>query len=330
MHNEFLNLAKSYPRNPIWRDPKFFASPVLELLTKTIPSSLKKAVSIPETRYEVRGSAGDRTWTHTPWVAILDHAVTTSVKEGFYIVYLLSFGNERLYLTLNQGCTTLKEEVGIATAKAELSRRAAAMRSRIEKLASRMTALNMNLNVQSSIWRGKLYEAGLIVGIEYDIKSLPSDHVLTADLLEALQLYSALSVDGGWSADDDLLRAALADEAAETLAQAKIYGMHRAIERQASHSKKVKKKLGTRCMACKFELSEIYGAVAKGLIEAHHMTPLASLADGEKVHFDPVKDFAVLCPNCHRTIHKLPDCSDLAELQRLLNGGALATIMQSG
>jgi len=32
----------------------------------------------------------------TPWVALLDPAVTTSVQEGFYVVYILGADGRRL------------------------------------------------------------------------------------------------------------------------------------------------------------------------------------------------------------------------------------------
>ena len=34
--------------------------------------------------------------------------------------------------------------------------------------------------------------------------------------------------------------------------------------------------------------------------------------------FDPLKDLTVLCPNCHRAIHRLEDPSDLKEIRRLI------------
>ena len=186
-----------------------------------------------------------------------------------------------------------------------------------------ITRINMDLNVKPSVWRGKLYEVGMVAGVQYDTTNLPSDDELVWDLQEALALYSLLNKSGGWAADDDILREAEADAAGNSLEQAKRYRQHRAIERQPAHSKKVKKQLGTRCMGCMFEMSELYGPIAAGFIEAHHLIPLSSLDDNEVVLFDPKNDFAVLCPNCHRVIHRMDDCSDINRLRNLVKGGSL-------
>jgi hypothetical protein len=90
MRKEFAALADTYPHSPIWRDPAFKGSPTVKLLEKELPAAIVRAIPALRARYNVQGSAGQGGWTHTPWVAILDPAVTTSVEEGFYIVYLLS------------------------------------------------------------------------------------------------------------------------------------------------------------------------------------------------------------------------------------------------
>ena len=41
--------------------------------------------------------------TKTPWIAILDKDITTSTREGVYIVFLFSSDYKHIYLTLNQG-----------------------------------------------------------------------------------------------------------------------------------------------------------------------------------------------------------------------------------
>lgn len=326
MRPEFMTLASAYPTSPKWRDPAFIGSPIIKLLDTDLPAAIIKALPATATRYDVRGSAGQGGWTHTPWVAVLDPAVTTSVEERFYVVYLLSLGGERLYLSLNQGCTSLKNSAGIQGARDELQRRAEIMWSRVSSLAKRLQRIQMDLNVRRSIWRGRLYEAGVVAGLQYTTTELPSQEAMVTDLQEALHLYRHLNQSGGWEADDDILRGAEADGAGTTLQQAKRYRQHRAIERQSSHSKLVKKKLGTRCMGCSSQLEELYGPVAAGYIEAHHLSPLSALEDDEIVQFDPEKDFAVLCPNCHRIIHRMDDCSDVEALRKLVMGGPLAKL----
>lgn len=311
----FLLLPISNPKSPAWRGGDFKDSPIAAFVQTTLPLSIEAALGDRAEAYLVQASAGQGGWTHTPWAVLLDPAVTSSVEEGFYVVYLLSKGGNRLYLTLNQGCTSLKDEAGLSTARERLEQRAAIMWSRASAHAKHLRPIRMDLSVTSKVWRGKLYERGAVAGIEYQLASLPSEALMRAHLDEALQLYGVIKRAGGWDAEDVLLAEMKSDDAGKTLEQAKRYKQHRAIERQSNHSKRVKKALGTRCMGCNFELRELYGEKAEGVIDAHHLTPLASLEDGSRVTFDPKRDFAVLCPNCHRVIHRLADPSDLDGLR---------------
>ena len=64
-------------------------------------------------------------------------------------------------------------------------------------------------------------------------------------------------------------------------------------------------------------LEERYGSIGTGYIEAHHLNPVSSLKD-TVVTLDPRLDFAVLCANCHRMIHRLDDVADVQFLKSLV------------
>ena len=330
MRGTFEGFVSEYPRRPIRNDGTFARTPIKSLVETELVKSVTSALGERATRYTILASIGKGDWTHTPWLVLLDPVITTSVERNFYVVYLLSLGAERLYLSITQGCTTLKESVGIPKAKDELARRAAAMRGRAQPLAKRLTPLQMDLNVENTVWRGKLYEAGCVLGKEYDTRSLPSDQEMIADLVEALDLYAHLRSEGGWAALDSIVEEAKEDQIPnEGLRHFKTYRQHRTIERDQGHSRKVKKKQGTRCRACDFEMADVYGERAVGMCDAHHLMPLSALEDGETVTFDPEKDFAVLCPSCHRAIHRMEDSSDLEGLRFALKSGALAPVLRS-
>lgn len=283
-----------------------------------MPEAIK---ALPIARgYLVQGSAGKGDWTHMPWVAILDPSETSTVEEGVYVVYLLSKGCERLYLTLNQGCTTLKDESGIPAARAELSRRSAIMRERLKPERLGLTELDLGTNV----WRADLYKHGAVLRAAYDRANMPSDEELQLDLAEALQLYRAVLDRGGWAPDDQIAAEAGDELGQVTLAQAKLYRRHRRIERNAAHARLVKQVQGTVCKGCGKDPSSIYGPIATGMVDAHHLRPLSSLAAGERVTFDPRTDFAVLCPSCHRAIHRLEDAGDLEALRALVRAWSSA------
>ena len=54
----------------------------------------------------------------------------------------------------------------------------------------------------------------------------------------------------------------------------------------------------------------VYGSIGKGYIEAHHLVPLSQLK-GRRFALDPERDFAVLCANCHRMVHRSAYVSDV-------------------
>jgi 5-methylcytosine-specific restriction enzyme A len=61
------------------------------------------------------------------------------------------------------------------------------------------------------------------------------------------------------------------------------------------------------------------GEIGRGFIEAHHLRPIATLEEGVPVEYDVAADFAVLCSNCHRMIHRFGDASDLAAFCKFIN-----------
>ncbi len=78
---------------------------------------------------------------------------------------------------------------------------------------------------------------------------------------------------------------------------------------------------GYRCKVCGFDFGARYGPPGEGLIEVHHLTPLA-LSDGP-VAVDPVRDLVPLCGNCHRMVHRVspPYSPDEVRVMLMATGG---------
>ncbi|WP_210316218.1 HNH endonuclease [Devosia oryzisoli] len=57
---------------------------------------------------------------------------------------------------------------------------------------------------------------------------------------------------------------------------------------------------GERCLCCGMEPRKLYGD-AGDILEVHHLEALSLLAVPRP--YDPGKDLAPLCPNCHRAVH---------------------------
>lgn len=84
-----------------------------------------------------------------------------------------------------------------------------------------------------------------------------------------------------------------------------LYRTHRQYERNrtlvARKKAAVRKKTGKlACEVCGFESAELYGDAAVGVVDVHHITPLHKIGQGTTT----LADLALLCPNCHRVIHK--------------------------
>ena len=56
------------------------------------------------------------------------------------------------------------------------------------------------------------------------------------------------------------------------------------------------------CQACGVEPLMIYGVE---VIEAHHRIPLSQSGEGRVTE---ISDLIMLCPSCHRAVHRIPDC----------------------
>ena len=56
------------------------------------------------------------------------------------------------------------------------------------------------------------------------------------------------------------------------------------------------------CEICGTNLEDVYGEIGKDYAECHHVTPVATLKKRTNVDPDKLK---MLCPNCHRMIHRL-------------------------
>jgi len=73
------------------------------------------------------------------------------------------------------------------------------------------------------------------------------------------------------------------------------------------------------CELCNSNLNDIYPAyLADGYIEVHHIKPISSLHEHTPTHLD---DLILLCPNCHRMVHRNKNAeNNLEELKKWFDG----------
>lgn len=257
--------------------------------------------------YLVKASIGNGNWVSCPWIGIFDPLITTTAQKGYYPVYLFAEDMSGIYLSLNQGVTqvlkTYKKNV-----KEVLKVRAENYRAKID-IDSKYDLNELDLKIKTKSRNSKLYEYGNIFSKFYPSNAIPSKDVLVKDLYYFLEKYQELIFN-----DNDEIDEVISKNHIEK----KQIKYHYRIERTHDTSKKVKKLKGYICECCDFDFVEKYGELGYKFIEAHHLIPISSLELG----YHPVdleKDFAVLCSNCHRMIHRLDDPSDLDKLRQIIN-----------
>ena len=301
---------------------------------RTILKNNKNILKDKKVDIYVNGSAGIGRWAEVPWCAIFNTAITKNAKKGYFVVYLFNAKDKKIYLSLNQGTNSVKEKSDESYIDV-LNERAAEYREKLTEFEGiiPLTAINDFYGKNATG-----YAAGHILGFEYDAFNMPDDDTLIRDLQNVLEAYSVLfpksptplfptkpaTVEAGsfdYKADDNLTATKNDDDEDEDeeqfIKEKRTYRYHRRIERSSQYAKEVKKVHGLQCECCNLDFGKLYGEIGKGFIEVHHMIPLSSLTPESDKAYNIKKDFAVLCPNCHRMIHRLPDPSDLETLKKL-------------
>ena len=95
------------------------------------------------------------------------------------------------------------------------------------------------------------------------------------------------------------------EEESRTQDEIRRYRSHLTIERNPGGlAKDAKKYHGYVCRACGFDFETAYGPLGHQYIEAHHLVPLSKLPLNSLTQHSPKDDFAVVCGNCLRMIHR--------------------------
>lgn len=202
----------------------------------------------------------------------------------------------------------MRRELG-ADAKAVLERRAVILRARLlEAAPRRLSALSISLKPKDAQTLLAFYEAGHIIGVRYTMPRLPDERTLRDDLLSMLDLYAMATALGG-TQELDTTGHAVPDHTDEDIPEVSLEERRRRqyhfrLERNQRLAELAKTTHGYRCQVCGFSFEREYGQLGRGYIEAHHLTPLSELTQDSPPRLSPRDDFAVVCANCHRMIHR--------------------------
>lgn len=167
------------------RNQTFAGHPLGTLFRQTIPEQLR-SLSFVDPNYKIQGSVGMGNWANIPWIAVMDKRITDTTQHGEYIVYLFSEDMESVYLTLAQGVTVPKDELGKKEGHQYLEQKANELR-RLLPLEGMQKDDGINLTSRSGL--GRDYQVSTVAYIRYDRDALPDDDQLLADLENVVTNY---------------------------------------------------------------------------------------------------------------------------------------------
>ncbi|RQP05128.1 MAG: DUF3578 domain-containing protein [Paracoccus sp. BP8] len=307
----FSRIAKEYSFE---RARAFTNSPFGNFVRHDVAIEAKKHVLMSPHELTVKASVGQGAWASVPWLAFFDPLVTDSATKGFYVVVLINPQNQTFTLSLNQGTTEVFEEFKTARGLKVLARRARDMADRLPEYAEKFSEAPIDLGSDDRLPAG--YVAGHAFGRTYQADSV-SEVEFSADLNLMLKAYATLVERGGTTPTDVMQEEA----GSESIEETRKYVLSRRIERSPKVRKGVLKAKPPICECCGLNPKNDFGfqgAVEEYPLDVHHAAPLFGLAEGETRRYRIPQDFLVLCPTCHRMMHKQKDVSDLKALKAKL------------
>jgi len=148
--------------------------------------AVKKIVDEVKPTLRLKGSVGNGRWADVAWLSIRDPEITNSTQDGIYPVYLFKADGTGVYLSLNQGTTKPKEELGKRLATARASEFAEGIRQGVPGVASWG---EREIDLKATTTLGKSYESPNIIAKYYPADVIPSSEKLRQDLVEMLSFY---------------------------------------------------------------------------------------------------------------------------------------------
>ncbi|MDD9892763.1 MAG: DUF3578 domain-containing protein, partial [Gammaproteobacteria bacterium] len=180
-------LLEEYTAN---KDKKFAKNFLADFVRSDIPQNIQQLLPAGG-RYLTKGSVGQGNWANVPWVAIFDRLITHSAQDGFYIVYLVKEDCSGIYLSLNQGVTTVRESYG-ASAKDALQARASNYVAKLGGENAGLVVGPIDLALTGNAGIASFYESGAILSKYYTPVDLVDDAQVSRDLRAFVGLYNRL------------------------------------------------------------------------------------------------------------------------------------------
>ncbi|RJP90970.1 MAG: DUF3578 domain-containing protein [Desulfobacteraceae bacterium] len=141
--------------------------------------------------WKIEGSVGKGQWATIPWIAILNTAITKTVSQDVYIVFLFSAKGNKVFVTLNQGTGGINRA---QSGQVQSELREEYLSKILEKnLTFNKGALPNNSLEGDGNTRAKAYEEACILWKEYKLavlKGMKDDSAFLNDIEELVQYYT--------------------------------------------------------------------------------------------------------------------------------------------
>lgn len=152
--------------------------------------------------FAAKGHGGNGGAAASPWIELFNPEINTDPKRGLYLAYIFSADLKSVFLTLQQGVTSLEGRLGKGELRQQHLRQSAA---RLRKAVSRQRRQGWvdEPSLGSRVTRPRAYEAASVIARGYSIKALPNEVDLEADLLTAVPILkqTAPLAEAWWSGD---------------------------------------------------------------------------------------------------------------------------------
>ncbi|WP_298261673.1 DUF3578 domain-containing protein [uncultured Litoreibacter sp.] len=311
LHQMLARLAREYAHA---RVKPFAESEFGNFVRHDIAIEAKKQLIFLPFALNVKASVGAGVWASVPWLGFFDPLITKSATTGFYVVYLINPHTQDIFLSLNQGTTQVYQEFGESKGREVLKRRAQDMALRVPEFSKHFNTSEINLGSTASLPTG--YVAGHSFGRKYNAASI-DEGSFYEDLQQMIYAYETL-IDRGGSTPSDVMQE---EAGSKDIEETRRYILSRRIERSESVRKEVLKALPPICQGCNLDPAIHYnysGKLQNTPLDVHHSKPISGLSEGETRRYQVPDDFMVLCPTCHRMIHKQNNTADLQALKETL------------
>lgn len=137
-------------------------------------------------------SAGQGNWAKIPWIALMDDRVTRTTQRGIYCVYLFAEDLSGVYLTLNQGVTEPKRQLGPKAGRDFLRANVSELRKRVGTDLTRAGySVDDAIDLETSSTLGSDYEASTVAYRFYPRTHVPDSAQLAQELEFLIDTYES-------------------------------------------------------------------------------------------------------------------------------------------